>query len=193
MSSRARLIELIKEKSLKFGDFTLTSGKKATYYLDGKQLTLDSEGSLLVANAILEIAETEKIDCVGGMTLGADPMVGSVLTAAGFKGVSLQGFIVRKEAKQHGTEKWIEGILQQVDVVKNAIQSYKHLSSVKELADTLGWTVNEHILAQKGTDLVISSPDSIKSMLDNIKGVKQTREEKILAVMKYNKEKALAS
>ena len=49
------------------------------------------------------------------------------------------------------------------------------------------------LLAQKGTDLVISSPDSIKSMLDNIKGVKQTREEKILAVMKYNKEKALAS
>ena len=111
MSSRTRLIELIKEKSLKFGDFTLTSGKKATYYLDGKQLTLDSEGSLLVANAILEIAETEKIDCVGGMTLGADPMVGSVLTAAGFKGISLKGFIVRKEAKQHGTEKWIEGIL----------------------------------------------------------------------------------
>ena len=45
------------------------------------------------------------------MTLGADPMVGSVLTAAGFKGISLKGFIVRKEAKQHGTEKWIEGIL----------------------------------------------------------------------------------
>ena len=111
MSSHARLIELIKEKSLRFGDFTLTSGKKASYYLDGKQLTLDSEGSLLVANAILEIAENEKIDCVGGMTLGADPMVGSVLTAAGFKGVPLQGFIVRKEAKQHGTEKWIEGIL----------------------------------------------------------------------------------
>ena len=95
MSSRARLIELIKEKSLKFGDFTLTSGKKATYYLDGKQLTLDSEGSLLVANAILEIAETEKIDCVGGMTLGADPMVGSVLTAACLKGVSLLVFILR--------------------------------------------------------------------------------------------------
>ena len=57
----------------------------------------------------------------------------------------------------------------------------------------MGWAVNEHMLLQKGTDLVISNPDSIKSMLDNIKGVQQTREEKILAVMKYNKEEALAN
>ena len=105
----------------------------------------------------------------------------------------MQSYLHSKQAVVQCHEKWIEGILQQVEVVKNAIQSYKNLSSVKELADTLGWTVNEHILAQKGTDLVMSSPDSIKSMLDNIKGVKQTREEKILAVMKYNKEKALAN
>ena len=100
-------------------------------------------------------------------------------------------FLHSKQAVVQAHEKWIESVIQQTDVVKNAIQSYKQLSSVKELADTLGWAVNEHILSQKGTDLVISNPDSIKSMLDNIKGVKQTREDKILAVMKYNKERAL--
>ena len=102
-------------------------------------------------------------------------------------------FLHSKQAVVQAHEKWIESVIQQTDVVKNAIQSYKQLSSVKELADTLGWAVNEHILSQKGTDLVISNPDSIKSMLDNIKGVKQTREDKILAVMKYNKEQALVS
>ena len=102
-----------------------------------------------------------------------------------------QGFLHSKQAVVQAHEKWIDSVIQQTYVVTNAIQSYKQLSSVKELADTLGWTVNEHILSQKGTDLVISNPDSIKSMLDNIKGVKQTREDKILAVMKYNKEQAL--
>ena len=103
-----------------------------------------------------------------------------------------QAFIHSKQAVVQSHAKWIESVMRQTDVVKNAIQSYKQLSSVKELADTLGWAVNEHILSQKGTDLVISNPDSIKSMLDNIKGVKQTREDKILAVMKYNKEREIA-
>ena len=102
-----------------------------------------------------------------------------------------QAFLHSKQAVVQTQEKWSDSGIQQTNVVTNAIQSYKQLSSVKELADTLGWTVNEHILSQKGTDLVISNPDSIKSMLDNIKGVKQTREDKILAVMKYNKEQAL--
>ena len=104
----------------------------------------------------------------------------------------MQTMLHSKQAVVQSHERWIESVLRQVEVVKNAIQSYKHLSSVKELADTLGWTVNNYILAQKGTDLVMSSPDSIKSMLDTIKGVKQTREEKILAVMKYNKEREIA-
>ena len=106
---------------------------------------------------------------------------------------SVQTMLHSKQAVVQCHEKWIESVLRQTEVVKTAIQSYKHLSSVKELADTLGWSVNEHMLLQKGTDLVISNPDSIKSMLDNIKGVQQTREDKILAVMKYNKEKALAN
>lgn len=104
----------------------------------------------------------------------------------------MQTMLHSKQAVVQSHERWIESVLRQVEVVKNAIQSYKQLSSVKELADTLGWTVNNYILAQKGTDLVMSSPDSIKSMLDTIKGVKQTREEKILAVMKYNKEREIA-
>ena len=106
---------------------------------------------------------------------------------------SVQAMLHSKQAVVQCHEIWIESILRQTEVVKTAIQSYKNLSSVKELADTLGWSVNEHMLLQKGTDLVISDPNSIKSMLDNIKGVQQTREEKILAVMKYNKEEALAN
>ncbi len=100
---------LVREKALKFGDFTLASGKKAKYYLDGKQVTLDSSGSRLVGEGILDLLGDKLPAAVGGMSIGADPITAAVVTIAGVRGQALSGFLVRKEAKGHGTEKYIEG------------------------------------------------------------------------------------
>jgi orotate phosphoribosyltransferase len=103
------LIDLVRDKALKFGDFTLASGKKAKYYLDGKQVTLDSFGARLVAEGILDLLGTDLPAAVGGMSIGADPITAAVITMAGVRNLPLKGFMVRKEAKGHGTGRYIEG------------------------------------------------------------------------------------
>src|SRR5579862_1487300 len=103
MQQRTRLIELFREKALKFGDFTLASGKKAKYYLDGKQVTLDSAGAKLVAEGILDLlSESGPLPkAVGGMAIGADPITAAIITLAGMRGIQLSGILVRKEPKGH--------------------------------------------------------------------------------------------
>ncbi len=117
MYDRDALIALIRERSLKFGEFTLVSGKKASYYLDGKQVTLDAEGARLVGEGILEFFGENMPAAVGGMSIGADPIAASVITIAGVRGVPLKGFMVRKEAKGHGTNQFIEGPVKAGDEV----------------------------------------------------------------------------
>jgi orotate phosphoribosyltransferase len=103
------LKDLFEKKALKRGDFTLASGKKSTYYLDGKQVTLDSIGSRLVGEGILDLLGANLPAAVGGMSIGADPITAAVITLAGVRGQQLLGFMVRKEAKGHGTNRYIEG------------------------------------------------------------------------------------
>ncbi|MCA9093051.1 MAG: orotate phosphoribosyltransferase [Planctomycetaceae bacterium] len=112
MYDRQALIALFRERALKFGEFTLASGKKASYYLDGKQITLHSEGLRLVSEGLLELLKDIECDGFGGMSIGADPIVGGVLTVAAMQGRKLDGFMVRKEAKGHGTGRFIEGPVQ---------------------------------------------------------------------------------
>lgn len=109
MYDRTQLIRLFHGRALKFGDFTLASGKKSTYYLDGKQITLHSAGLKLVSEGLLDLLHDVEFAAIGGMSIGADPIVGGVLTAAAARGRTLDGFLVRKEAKGHGTNKYVEG------------------------------------------------------------------------------------
>ena len=110
MYDKQALIALVRQKALKFGQFTLASGKKATYYLDGKQVTLDSVGARLVAEGLLDLlGQSAMPTAVGGMSIGADPITAAVITMSGVRGTPLVGFMVRKEAKGHGTNQYIEG------------------------------------------------------------------------------------
>lgn len=109
MFDRTALTALVRERALKFGDFVLASGKRASYYLDGKQITLDAAGARLVGEGILELLADELPQAVGGMSIGADPITAAVITMAGVRGLPLKGFMVRKEAKGHGTQRFIEG------------------------------------------------------------------------------------
>lgn len=111
---RRRLKELLLEKSYRQGTFTLTSGKTSDFYIDGKQTTLDAEGGYLCGRLLFELIQNapEKISSVGGMTLGADPLVTAVSVVSHLADTAdtpLPAFIVRKEAKGHGTGNYIEG------------------------------------------------------------------------------------
>ena len=108
------LLTLVREKALKFGDFTLASGKKAKYYLDGKQVTLDAAGAKLIAEGLLDLlqAAPHMPQAVGGMSIGADPITAAVITMAAVRGLPMLGFMVRKEAKGHGTNRYLEGPVQ---------------------------------------------------------------------------------
>jgi orotate phosphoribosyltransferase len=109
MNKRERLKQLILEKAVKRGEFVLTSGQKSNYYINGKLIALDSEGLALMAEFFLKEIEGENIEAVGGMVIGADPIVGAILTLADQKGIKLDGFLVRKDPKGHGTRSQVEG------------------------------------------------------------------------------------
>ena len=107
----AELVPLITAKALRRGTFRLASGREASFYLDAKQVVLDARGSMLVGRAILELlrAHGPLPAAVGGMSIGADPVTSAVVTMAGVGGFDLRGFMVRKEPKDHGTKRYIEG------------------------------------------------------------------------------------
>ncbi|HHD56812.1 MAG TPA: orotate phosphoribosyltransferase [Desulfobulbaceae bacterium] len=111
MNERQRLKELLLEKSYRQGTFTLTSGKTSDFYIDGKQTTLDAEGAWLCGRLLYQLirAEPEPITGVGGMTLGADPLVTAVSLVSYLDNHPIPAFIVRKEAKGHGTGNFLEG------------------------------------------------------------------------------------
>jgi orotate phosphoribosyltransferase len=108
---RARLIALLKRDALRTGMFTLASGRTSHYYVDGRKVTLSAEGAAVIGAGVLELLEKwPEVTAVGGLTMGADPIVGATLAVAGARGrTELRGFLVRKEAKSHGTGQLVEG------------------------------------------------------------------------------------
>ena len=109
MYDRQALQERIRDKALRFGSFTLASGREANYYLDCREVTLDSVAARLIAEGMLELLGDDLPDLVGGMAIGADPITGGLVTLAGLRNLPLRGIMVRKEAKQHGTGRFVEG------------------------------------------------------------------------------------
>lgn len=107
--NRERLKQILLEKAIKFGDFTLASGQKSTYYINGKMATLDSEGLNLIAGLFLDMIENLECDAIGGMSLGADPIIGAMIALGHNRGRHLAGLIIRKDIKDHGTMRLIEG------------------------------------------------------------------------------------
>jgi orotate phosphoribosyltransferase len=106
-----RLKELLLQKSYRKGRIKLSSGRESDFYIDGKQTTLDAEGAFLCGSLLYGLInrEGQNIGGVGGMTLGADPLVTAVSIVSYLEGNPIPAFIVRKEPKSHGTENYIEG------------------------------------------------------------------------------------
>ena len=145
MYDKALLQSLIMEKSLKFGDFTLASGKKATYYLDCRQVTLDSVGAKLIGEGILELLQPNSMpQAVGGMSIGADPITAAVITVAAFRNIPLKGFMVRKQSKEHGTKQFVEGPVvtgDHVVIVEDVVTTGGSSLEAIEKVEAIGGTV----------------------------------------------------
>ncbi len=137
-----RLLTLLKQKALKKGEFVLSSGKKSNYYLDGRIITLTPEGAFLIASIILDWLKGKDIQAVGGPTLGADPIIGAVAALSHIQKIPVKTFIVRKEAKQHGTQRQIEGPpLKKNDrvlLVDDVATTGKSLIETKRALDKIG-------------------------------------------------------
>ena len=107
----AELRDLIAQRAVRRGRFQLASGREASFYIDAKQVVLDAHGAMLVGRVILERLRAHGTlpAAVGGMSIGADPITAAVVTMAGVAGLPLKGFMVRKEPKDHGTKRYVEG------------------------------------------------------------------------------------
>jgi orotate phosphoribosyltransferase len=110
MSLKKRLAQLLMEKSYLEGDFTLSSGLKSDYYFDCRQSSLHPEGAWLIGLLLVEMLKPLNIDGIGGMTMGADPLISAVSLLGREQGLFWPGLIVRKETKKHGTAGTLEGL-----------------------------------------------------------------------------------
>jgi len=148
MNERQRLKELLLTKSYRKGSFTLTSGKTSDFYIDGKQTTLSAEGSYLCGKLLFDLIHNEEqaIGAVGGMTLGADPLVTAVSLVSFLEKNPIPAFIVRKEAKGHGTGNYIEGLKNmpegcRVALVEDVVTTGGTLLKVIERVEAQGFKV----------------------------------------------------
>jgi orotate phosphoribosyltransferase len=107
---RAQLIDFIAAEAVFHGDFTLTSGKKATYYVDLRKVSLDHRVAPLIGQVMIDvIKDVPDVFAVGGLTMGADPIAAAVLHQGAAQGLEYDAFVVRKEPKDHGRGKQVEG------------------------------------------------------------------------------------
>lgn len=130
--------------ALQYGEFTLSSGQVSSYYFDGRLLSLHPRGAYLIARGLLPFLHAAGAQAIGGPTLGADPIVAAVAVVSGLEGQPLPAFIVRKEAKGHGTHRAIEGPLapgRRVAVVDDVCTTGGSLFHAIEEAEAFGCQV----------------------------------------------------
>jgi len=108
---RKRLLAILREQSVRTGEFTLASGKTSNFYVDAKMTTLHPEGAHAVGRLIFERLRGRGFKAQGGLTMGADPMAASISAVSHQEGEPIPAFIVRKAVKGHGTSKTVEGHL----------------------------------------------------------------------------------
>ncbi len=142
VAARSRLLELVRDRAYKDGlDIVLASGKRSTFYIQGKKITLHPEGLYLLARLLLEdLKKYPEVTSVGGLTMGADPIAAAVSALSWTTGQNLDAFLVRKEAKDHGVGSRIEGDIaagEKVAIIEDTIttggSAIKAIDAVREV------------------------------------------------------------
>jgi orotate phosphoribosyltransferase len=167
MNEKDRLLKILKALSYEEGDFVLASGKRSTYYIDAKETTLNPEGMYLVGNIMYTmVREIPGVDAVGGVSIGGDPLVCSVVLTAFENKDNLAGFLIRKEPKGHGTNRWVEG-------GKN-LRKGMNVIILEDVVTTGGSSLK----AIEGTEQEGYNVKGIVAILDRLEGGKDTIESK---------------
>jgi orotate phosphoribosyltransferase len=175
MTDRTALVELLRKKSVRFGDFTLASGAKSDLYIDARLTTMSPEGLALIGPLALATIRRMRwnADSVGGLTLGADPIAYAISYASAVNPPPLRAFTVRKEPKQHGTRKLIEGPFKQgdravviEDVITSGASALRAIDAVREAGgDVVGIValVDRH---EGGTEKIKSAGYSLVTIVE---------------------------
>ncbi len=110
-TARERLQELFRLRAVRFGDFTLASGQKSSYYVDSKKVLFHAEAAALLGELLADACADLDFQCVGGLEVGAIPMATAAIVALHRRGRHAEGFFVRKEPKGHGSKSLVEGVV----------------------------------------------------------------------------------
>lgn len=146
------LFDLLQQHCLAYGDFVLSSGRRSSYYYNGKRVTLAPRGALLVGRVLFDLMRGRGIEAVGGTSIGADPMVTAIAMVSAMEGEPVPAFIVRKEQKGHGTRENVAEAYspdgrpllspgRRVAIVDDAITTGGSLFEAIEAAEALGCEV----------------------------------------------------
>lgn len=147
-ADRQRLLAILKEKSYEKKKVILSSGRESDFYIDCKQATLTAEGAVLTGRLLFGMLEKGGMpEAVGGITLGADPIVTAISLTSALRNKPIPAFIIRKEPKKHGTAQWIEGTKNLAPGMRAAI--------VEDVVTTGGSTLKAIERAQ-GAGLVVT-------------------------------------
>ena len=138
-NDRDRLRRMLLERSMRFGEFVLSSGATSNYYIDVRKTSLHPEGLKLISRMFWEILEAENVTAVGGLTLGADPLVAGLMLESAAAGKPLEGFLVRRTTKDHGLRGQVEGNLaghKRVAILDDVITSGESALIAAEAAES---------------------------------------------------------
>lgn len=168
------LIQLLRQKSLRFGDFTLSSGRRSSFYIDARLTTMSAAGMRAVGRAGCRAIEEEgwEVSLVGGLTLGADPVAYAIATASLDSSHPMDAFTVRKEPKGHGTGRQIEGCFTsgaRVVVVEDVITTGASALQAIEVIEREGGVV-EGVLAvvdrqEGGRDAISRAGHAVRALV----------------------------
>ncbi|MEZ5925692.1 MAG: orotate phosphoribosyltransferase [Hyphomicrobiaceae bacterium] len=164
-AARRRLIEIVRSKSFRSGEvFKLASGKTSTLYFNMKPTLLDPEGAMLSASLILDLIADDRAVLVGGLELGAVPIAASVAAVSAVEGRPIAGFLIRKQAKEHGTQSLVEGL------VKGETLAGRRVVIVEDVTTTGGSALKAaEVVRAEGGEVA-----RVVSVLDRQEGAEET-------------------
>jgi len=164
-ATRSRLVEVVKKRSFSTGTETkLVSGRSTTFYFNMKPTMLDPEGGYLIATLILDALEGSDVDLIGGLEMGAVPLAVAVAVSSQIKGWPLRAFFVRKQAKEHGAKKLVEGL------APGEVLEGKRIVVLEDVTTT-GGSAMKAIEALKAEGAII---DRVITVIDRLEGAADT-------------------
>ncbi len=172
MNKIDQLKEIVRRDAVKFGKFTLSSGKESDLYVDLRKVTLNPVGASIIGSLISDIIKDRKVDAVGGMSVGADPIAVATSLAAYQEGREIMAFLVRKTQKTHGTGNVIEGPIKPgqralvvEDVITTGASTISAIERIKEAGLEIELVVAIFDRCEGGREAIEARGYEVRSLL----------------------------